>query len=184
MHIGSSFTYLLLDSSKWALNSIHQYLYFTEAETKCRHLAADIFKCMLLNEKDVIPIQISPKFVLRGSVDNKLALVHCWTGDKPLPEQWWHSSTTYVWVTGPQWVELSFLHDFYFAEPFPVFFSSKLVSPTCFLDFSPHKATCNVRSDFPCSIGTTPAQHRPAKAGPQGSCTGVRVLHDYSNIQV
>ena len=38
-------------------------------------LADDIFKCIFLNENDRIPIQISLKFVHRGSIDNKPALV-------------------------------------------------------------------------------------------------------------
>ena len=38
-------------------------------------LADDISKCILLNEKDRILIQISLKFVPRSSIDNKPALV-------------------------------------------------------------------------------------------------------------
>ena len=53
-------------------------------------LADDIFKCIFLNEKNKIPIQISLKLVPRGPIDNKPALVQVmvWrrTGDKPLPE--------------------------------------------------------------------------------------------------
>ena len=53
-------------------------------------LADDIFKWIFLNENDRIPIQISLKFVPRGSIDNKLTLVQVmawrWTGDKPSPE--------------------------------------------------------------------------------------------------
>ena len=53
-------------------------------------LADEIFKCIFLNEKDTIPIQISLKLVDRGPMDNKPALVQVmvWrrTGDKPLPE--------------------------------------------------------------------------------------------------
>ena len=53
------------------------------------NLADDIFKCILLNEKDRIPIQISLKLVPRIPIDNKPALVQvmAWrrTGDKPLP---------------------------------------------------------------------------------------------------
>ena len=52
-------------------------------------LADDIFKCIFLNEKDRIPIQISLKLVPRIPIDNKPALVQvmAWrrTGDKPLP---------------------------------------------------------------------------------------------------
>ena len=53
-------------------------------------LADDIFKCILLNESDKIPIQISWKLVPRSPIDNKPELVQgmAWrrTGDKPLPE--------------------------------------------------------------------------------------------------
>ena len=53
-------------------------------------LADDIFKCIFLNENDIIPIQISLKFVPRSPIDNKPALVQvmAWRriGDKPLPE--------------------------------------------------------------------------------------------------
>ena len=46
---------------------------------------------IFLNENVWIPIEISLKFVPRGTNDNKSALVQGmawrWTGDKPLPEQ-------------------------------------------------------------------------------------------------
>ena len=52
--------------------------------------ADDIFKCIFLDENDMIPIQISLKFVPRSPIDNKPALdqVMAWrqTGDKPLPD--------------------------------------------------------------------------------------------------
>ena len=53
-------------------------------------LADDIFKCIFWNENDIIPIQISLKFVASSPIDNKPALVQvmAWhqIGDKPLPE--------------------------------------------------------------------------------------------------
>ena len=53
-------------------------------------LAEDIFKCIFVGENIPISIQISLKFVPRGSIDNKAALVQvmawCQTGDKPLSE--------------------------------------------------------------------------------------------------
>ena len=53
-------------------------------------LADGIFKCILFNENDRIPIQISLKFVLRSPIDNKPALIRvmvwCRIGRKPLPE--------------------------------------------------------------------------------------------------
>ena len=52
-------------------------------------LADDYFKCIFLNENDIIPIRISLKFVPRSSIDSMQALVQvmawCRTGDKPLP---------------------------------------------------------------------------------------------------
>ena len=53
-------------------------------------LADDIFKHIFLNDNARILIEISLKFVPKGTVNNKSALVqvmawHC-TGDKPLPE--------------------------------------------------------------------------------------------------
>ena len=53
-------------------------------------LVDDNFKCILLNENDKIPIEISFKFVPRSPIDDKAALVQvmAWrqTGDKPFPE--------------------------------------------------------------------------------------------------
>ena len=53
--------------------------------------ADDIFKCICLNENVRIAIEISLKFVPRGSNNNNSALVQVmvWrqTGNKPLPEQ-------------------------------------------------------------------------------------------------
>ena len=54
-------------------------------------LADDIFKRIFLNDNVRISIQISLKFVPRGSINNKPALIQvmAWrrTGDKPLPEE-------------------------------------------------------------------------------------------------
>ena len=53
-------------------------------------LADDIFKCSFLDENVRISIHISQKFVPKGPIHNKSALVQvmAWrrTGDKPLPE--------------------------------------------------------------------------------------------------
>ena len=53
-------------------------------------LADDNFKCILLNENDIILIWISLKFVPRGPIEINPALVQVmawrWTGNKPLPE--------------------------------------------------------------------------------------------------
>ena len=53
-------------------------------------MADEIFKSIFVNENIWISIKISLKFVPRGLIDNKSALVQimAWrrTGDKPLPE--------------------------------------------------------------------------------------------------
>ena len=41
-----------------------------------RHFADDIFMCIFVNEKVYIMIKISLKFVPKGQIDNKPALVH------------------------------------------------------------------------------------------------------------
>ena len=55
-----------------------------------RHFADDIFRCIFLIEKFCILIRISLKFVPKGPIDNKWALVQvmAWRriDDKPLPE--------------------------------------------------------------------------------------------------
>ena len=54
------------------------------------NLADDIFNCKFMNERSYISIWISLKFVPRGPIDNRLALVQvmAWhrTGEKPIPE--------------------------------------------------------------------------------------------------
>ena len=55
-----------------------------------RHFVDDILKCIFINEKFCILIPTSPKFVPKGPINTKSALVQIltWrrTGDKLLPE--------------------------------------------------------------------------------------------------
>ena len=73
-----------------------------------RHLADDMFKCIFLNENVWIPIEISLKFVPKGSINNNPSLFQimawCRPGDKPLSEPMMVSSLTHICVTRPQWV--------------------------------------------------------------------------------
>ena len=74
--------------------SIHAYLCHlvnsSPPEQDGCHFAVHIFRCILMNEKFCILIQISLKFVPKGQIDYKSALVQvmAWrrTGEKPLPE--------------------------------------------------------------------------------------------------
>ena len=55
-----------------------------------RHFADNIFKFIFLNENIWIFIDISLKFIPKGPIDKRPALIQikdwCWTGDKPLSE--------------------------------------------------------------------------------------------------
>ena len=76
-----------------------------------RHFPDDILKWIILGENVRISIQISRKFVARGPINNIPTLVHimAWhqPGDKPLSEPKMVSLLTHVYVTRPQWVNLS-----------------------------------------------------------------------------
>ena len=75
-----------------------------------RQFAADIFKCIFVNENAIISMKISLKFIPKGSIDNIPALVQimAWRrpGDKPLSEQMMVSLPTLFFVTRPQWVKV------------------------------------------------------------------------------
>ena len=75
-----------------------------------RHFADDMFKCIFLNENIWIPIEISLKFVPKGSINNNPALfqIMAWRrpGNKPLSEPMMVSSLTHICITRPQWVNV------------------------------------------------------------------------------
>ena len=74
-----------------------------------RHFPDDIFKWVFLNENVWISINISLKFVPRGSINNipTLVQVMAWRrpGDKPLSEPMMVELPTHICVTRPQWVK-------------------------------------------------------------------------------
>ena len=76
-----------------------------------RYFADDIFKCIFLNENVWISLQISLKFVPKGSINNIPSLFQImawgWPGNKPLSEPMMVSLPTHIWVTRPQWVKVS-----------------------------------------------------------------------------
>ena len=67
-------------------------------------------KCIFLDENVWIPIEISLKFVPKGSINNNPALLQimAWRrpGDKPLAEPMMFSSLTHICVTRPQGVNI------------------------------------------------------------------------------
>ena len=74
-----------------------------------RHFADDIFRRIFLNEKFSILIRILLKFVHKGPIDNKWALIQvmAWrrTGDKPLSEPMpTHFTDAYICGTRGRWV--------------------------------------------------------------------------------
>ena len=79
-----------------------------------RHLPDDIFKCISLNENIWISIEISLKFVRKGSINNipALVLIMAWRqpGDKPLSGPMMVRLPTHICVTRPQWVKPLIYH--------------------------------------------------------------------------
>ena len=90
------FGYIFTDQMIWLtiwLTRHNDILWFFNSSSPIqngRHFADSIFRCIFVNEKFYILSKISLKFVLKGPIDNKPALVQvmawCQTGDKPLPE--------------------------------------------------------------------------------------------------
>ena len=74
-----------------------------------RHVADDIFTGICFNENCCILIKFSLRYVRKGPIDNKRALVQimAWrrSGDKPLSEPMMISLSTHICVTRPQWVQ-------------------------------------------------------------------------------
>ena len=73
--------------------------------------ADDIFKCIFINENCCISIQISLKFVLKGPIDHKSALVQvmawCQTASKHYLNQCWPNSLTHICSTRGRWVKVT-----------------------------------------------------------------------------
>ena len=78
-------------------------------EQNGRHFPDDIFKCNFMNEKFCVLIQISLKFVPKGSINNIPVLVQimawCRPGNKPSSEPMVVSLLTHICVTQPQWIK-------------------------------------------------------------------------------
>ena len=75
-----------------------------------RHFPEDIFKCIFLNENEIISIKISLKFVSKGQINNISSLIQimAWRrpGNKPLSEAMMVSLLMHLWVARPQWVKV------------------------------------------------------------------------------
>ena len=77
-------------SPQWQYNAGTVLLTHLPLDKMTANMSDDIFKCIFMNEKLCISIRISLKFVPRGPIDNRPALVQemAWhrIRDKPLPE--------------------------------------------------------------------------------------------------
>ena len=77
------------DESIW-YHVAQQWLNTLRSEQNGCHWAHDIFSCIFLNKNACVMIKISLKFIPKGSIDSKSALVQvmAWylAGTKPLPE--------------------------------------------------------------------------------------------------
>ena len=81
-----------------------------EVETKWTSFRRRHFQAHFFNENIWIPIQISLKFVPKGSINkipasNQIMAWRC-PGDKPLSERMMVNLPTHICVTQPQWVKL------------------------------------------------------------------------------
>ena len=76
-----------------------------------QHFPDNIFKCIFLNENVLILLKISLMFVPKARINNIPAFVQitaCWLlGTKPLSEPMIVSLLTNIYVTRPQWVDVS-----------------------------------------------------------------------------
>ena len=109
MAIGSSIFRLCVNHNQDSKNTLLTILVNTlRPKQNRRHIADDIFKCILLNESVWITIKNPLKFVLKGPINNIPALVQirAWRrpGDKPLSEPMLVSLPTHICVTRPHWV--------------------------------------------------------------------------------
>ena len=79
---------------------VHSHLNTLRPRQNGRHFADDMFECIFLNENVCILIEISLKFVPKGSINNNPALfqIMAWRrpGDKPLSETIMVSSLTQI----------------------------------------------------------------------------------------
>ena len=73
-----------------------------------RHFTYNIFRCIFVNQKIWILIEILQEFVDKGSIDNNTALVlimvWCWIGNKPLFEKYWPDSLPHICGNRRRWV--------------------------------------------------------------------------------
>ena len=104
-----------------------------------RHFEDDIFKCIFLNEKILIPSKIPLKFIPKGPINNIPALVQimawCRPVDKPLCEPIMIISLMHICITQPQWVKwvtyIYRVHCCFFVIQWHLNLSWKLNLPTC-----------------------------------------------------
>ena len=77
------------------------------------HFADNIFQFICLNENSCILIPISLKFLPKGMIDNRSALLQimasCLCDAELLPEQWWPSLLSNIYVSQPWRVMVSSL---------------------------------------------------------------------------
>ena len=96
------------DSVHWCIY-ITKHLNLSLPGRNGHHFADDIFRCILVNEKFYILINISLNFVPKGPIDNNPALVEimawCRPGDKPLSEPMMVNLLMSIYIIWPQWIK-------------------------------------------------------------------------------
>ena len=84
------------------------YIYTLRLRQNDRHFPEDTFKCIFLNENIWSLIEISPRFVPKGPINNiptwGQIMLWRWPGNKPLSEPIVVRLLMRICVTRPQWV--------------------------------------------------------------------------------
>ena len=115
---------LYIDLKLLAISYINRHLHqinSLQPSQNGRRFADDPFKCIFLNENVRISIKISLKFVPKGPINNKSALIQimawCRSGDKPLFEAMVFSLLTHICFTRPQWVNNAAVNNTHLRKP-------------------------------------------------------------------
>ena len=99
-----------LGHNELTLKVLHRTVNTLRPRQNGRQIPDHIFKWIFLNENIWISINITLKFVPKGSINNIPALVQimAWRrpGNKPLSEPMITSLLTHIYVTRPQWVNI------------------------------------------------------------------------------
>ena len=97
-----------------------------------RKIEDDVFKCIFFNENVRISIKISLKFVPKGPINDKSALVEVMAATNHYLSQCWPSSPTHICGTRGRWVKgATLLHNIFINHSLNQYFSTAGLSLKC-----------------------------------------------------